>query len=578
MINKTCKQCSREFIVEDEDLSFYKKISPTFAGKSYEISSPNLCPVCREQRRKVARNVKNIYKRKCDLCGKESISIYSPDKTDIKVYCRDCWWSDKWDQLSYGQDFDFSRPFFEQFAELKKKVPAANLMNVKSENSEFTNGADSNKNCYLLFLAGFDEDVYYGYFVDNCKSCLDLAFVNYSELCYELVGSERNYNVKWGKDCYDCRDSYFIDDCQNCDNCIMCSGLRHKSFYYKNKQVSKDEYSKIERELIGNLGENIKKLKAEFEEIAASSPKKFAITFNSENCSGDHLYHSKNCYHCFDMVGCEDCQYSSGMFTTKDSYDVTGFGNPSERIYEATNVGLGSQRSSFINFAYELSDSLYCEHCYYSSNLFGCIGLRGHKQYCILNKQYTKEEYEALVPKIIEHMKQAGEWGEFFPYGLSAFGYNESDAMDFFPLKKEEAQELGAKWMEENHDIKFSGEPYIPSENISEYSQDEKKRNEILSGILSCEETGRPYKITPHELLFYIKHNIPIPRKHYQTRFLERLNKRNANKLYHRQCMNEGPSSAKATDGRCPNEFETTYAPDRKEQVYCEQCYQKSVI
>ena len=27
-----------------------------------------------------------------------------------------------------------------------------------------------------------------------------------------------------------------------------------------------------------------------------------------------------------------------------------------------------------------------------------------NKSYCILNKQYTKEEYEELVPKIIEHM------------------------------------------------------------------------------------------------------------------------------------------------------------------------------
>jgi hypothetical protein len=44
------------------------------------------------------------------------------------------------------------------------------------------------------------------------------------------------------------------------------------------------------------------------------------------------------------------------------------------------------------------------------------------KEYCILNKQYTKEEYEILVPKIIEHMKtfpsphgrgargEGGEW------------------------------------------------------------------------------------------------------------------------------------------------------------------------
>jgi len=31
-------------------------------------------------------------------------------------------------------------------------------------------------------------------------------------------------------------------------------------------------------------------------------------------------------------------------------------------------------------------------------------------KYCILNKQYSKEEYEELVPKIIEHMQKTGEW------------------------------------------------------------------------------------------------------------------------------------------------------------------------
>lgn len=30
--------------------------------------------------------------------------------------------------------------------------------------------------------------------------------------------------------------------------------------------------------------------------------------------------------------------------------------------------------------------------------------------------------------------------------------------------------------------------------------------------------------------------------------------------------------------GRCPNEFETTYAPERKEIVYCEQCYREEVV
>ncbi|MDP2669631.1 MAG: hypothetical protein Q8O99_01100 [bacterium] len=37
--------------------------------------------------------------------------------------------------------------------------------------------------------------------------------------------------------------------------------------------------------------------------------------------------------------------------------------------------------------------------------MFGCSNLR-NKQYCIFNKQYTQEEYEQLVPKIITHMQE----------------------------------------------------------------------------------------------------------------------------------------------------------------------------
>lgn len=54
-----------------------------------------------------------------------------------------------------------------------------------------------------------------------------------------------------------------------------------------------------------------------------------------------------------------------------------------------------------------------CEYC------FGCVGLK-KKKYCILNKQYSKEEYEELKGKIISDMKRSGEYGKFLPYEMSA--------------------------------------------------------------------------------------------------------------------------------------------------------------
>ena len=74
---------------------------------------------------------------------------------------------------------------------------------------------------------------------------------------------------------------------------------------------------------------------------------------------------------------------------------------------------------------------LYTNNCRYSSYMdscegcqycFGCVGLR-KKQYCVLNKQYTKEEYESLVEKIKGNMKERGEWGNFFPLSSAYCGY-----------------------------------------------------------------------------------------------------------------------------------------------------------
>jgi hypothetical protein len=108
--------------------------------------------------------------------------------------------------------------------------------------------------------------------------------------------------------------------------------------------------------------------------------------------------------------------------------------------------------------AFILSGETMCNDCYYCQqiisckNCFGCEGLK-HKQYCILNKQYTKEEYEILVPKIIEKMKADGERGEFFPVENSTFGYNETLAQRFYPMTKEEALARNYHWQETDYQV-----------------------------------------------------------------------------------------------------------------------------
>lgn len=93
---------------------------------------------------------------------------------------------------------------------------------------------------------------------------------------------------------------------------------------------------------------------------------------------------------------------------------------------------------------------------------------------------------------------------------------------------------------------------------------------------LACINCGKNYRILAQELAFYRKIKEAVPRKCPDCRHASRTQIRNPHKLWRRQCMCEKADHGHA--GRCQTKFETTYAPDRPELVYCEQCYQKEVV
>ena len=176
----------------------------------------------------------------------------------------------------------------------------------------------------------------------------------------------------------------------------------------------------------------------------------------------------------------------------------------------------------------------YSYLCMNSSDLFGCIGLR-NKSYCILNKQYTKEEYEQLVPKIIEHMQSTGERGEFFSSSISHFGYNETVAHEYYPLTKQEALARGYKRQDNMYDINIpEGAETLTGNQIP--SDIFTVTEDILKKVLICEVSGRPFRITQQELDFYRKHNLPLPHKHHDVRHTERMKKRPQRTLHLRTC------------------------------------------
>jgi hypothetical protein len=215
-----------------------------------------------------------------------------------------------------------------------------------------------------------------------------------------------------------------------------------------NKKYSKEEYFEKLKELRLNTHSGIKKAKEAFEEFRKKFPVKAVASIKSEKVSGNWFSNCKNVRNSFDCTDVKDGKYLFMIFSAEDCMDYYEWGNKTEQVYEAVNSGLNIARTYFCNQVWTgAMDLYYCNTCPGARNCFGCVGLK-KGEYAILNKKYSKQEYEAMVPKIIEHMKEMPftdkrgiryPFGEFFPEALADFAYNETIANYHYPLSKEEA-------------------------------------------------------------------------------------------------------------------------------------------
>jgi len=545
-------------LITDIELDFFDRISPVFGSKQVEMPLPEMCPDCRQQRRQMFRNDRVFYRRKCDLSGKPFISLY-PQHADYRVFSPAEWYGERWNPMDYGRGYDFNKPFFQQFAELMREVPRLGIDIVNCENSDYCNYCGDDKDCYLDIAGEANRDCYFNLFVKYSKDVVDSTFVYNSELCYESINCYDCYNVQNSIYCDNCSDTYFSFDLKGCRNCVFCHGLRNKEYYIFNKAHSPEEYESYVKKLYLGSFENRGKLADGWDKyMHENAIFKFSYLLNCENCSGDNLKDCKKTSYSFNASTSEDCRYLYDVLDAKDCQDLNYSLYKPELSYNLIST-LNMVKSAFSMASHYNNEVYYCDLTNNSANLFGCIGLK-HKQYCILNKQYSKEEYEDLVPKIIEHMNKNEEWGQFFPVNLSPFAYNETVAVEYYPMTEEEAKKRGWKWKdgsEERGSQKHSAVK-IP-DDISGVNDD------ICKQTLVCEVTNKPYKIIQKEFEFYKKMNVPIPRRCPDQRHKDRTNLREPRKLWERKCS------------KCGNLVMSVYAPNRSEKIYCEECYMKEV-
>lgn len=525
-----CIQCGSQFEYFPGEKEAYTKFDAPLSANCHE---------CRQRRRMAFRNERKLYYNKSALSGKKIIALY-PGKSLFKIIDQDEWWNDANDSTIYGQDFNFNRPFFEQFKELQLKVPRWSRIGLNCENSEFTNNCADMKNSYLSFSSHNSEDLLYCMRVYRSICCIDCINVSESQYCSQCADCKKSYNLHFSQFTENCSDSYFLFNCRGCRNCILCANLRNKKYTILNKQYSKEEYEIQKKNFVKELFSNKEGLIKKFEELKRQIPHENAYLINCENVIGDFTNDSKNVYNGFHATGAKDCINVYNCDQIKNCYD--NYCNDKSELCLECDTNFEMYNTKFCTYTGSIKDGQYCDQCFYLENCFGCIGLKRQK-YMILNKKYSKENYEKMLKRILEYLKKTGEYGRPFPLYISPFAYNNTIASEYYPLTKEEVEKQGMIWQEEI----------------------EEAAKEVPEKATKCEISGKEFKIIPQELRFYEKFKLPLPKRSPYQRYIDLRGLQNRARLNNAICA------------ACNKKIQTTYDKEAiaKLKILCEDCYLK---
>ncbi len=542
-MEKVCKVTGKRFVISPAEEKYC-----TDRG----LPLATIEPLTLLRRLQAFRNRVHLYNAVCASSGKAILSCFPPEK-GYKVFDSGIWNGDSWNGQEYGRDYDPTRPFFEQFDALLHSVPLPNLSIVDTgeSNSKYVNGAQNLRNCYLCFTTLVCEDSMFCWNVFSSKNVLDVVYCMACELCYDSIDLESCYHVMYSESSNHCSDSAFLYNCQACKHCFGCVNLNNKEYCWYNEQLTKEEYENRLAKLTMTSYQVIATEKKKFAEFRKQFPIKYYKGKSNENITGNYLLNNKNCNNCFLTNNSQDLENCVIAIRAKDCFGVFSSVD-SELVYHS--VTGKNYNNQFCLECFHGQNLMFCMYCINNcSDNFGCVGLK-KSQYCILNKQYSKDEYERLVAVIKKNMIERGEWQDFFPQSLSPFYYNQSDASTFFPLEKAEALAAGFTWADET----------VAAESQSEIAPDDAAlvSDAVLQKTFLCQLTRKPYRITKQELDFYRQMQVPIPRVAPIERILNRAKVLAVKPLASVPCH------------QCQQELQTIFDP-QVQPILCEQCYQQ---
>lgn len=553
---------SQNLSYSQKDIRDDIKMSLKIWWKKFIFSRSSLCRDYRQQIRLSHENLYNLYKRTCDYSWKSLVSIYRP-WTSLTIYHKDIWQSDRWSALDYYLSVDSQKDIFHQLKDLHTKVPKCSLNQISSENSEYSHNTFYTNNAYYSFWNESSSNILYCYENYEVHDSIDVWWSAHIQKSYNIHNCLNLYDCLYCRDSEECQGCLFCEQCLQCDSCIFCFGLVWKKYYIFNKACSRQEYQALKAGILSGYS-SLEESKTKMKYFTLKFPKWHAIVSQNENATGNYIHNSKDISWSFNITDSEDISYSYECGRSKSIFDGS-LVYDSERVYNSISVTGSYGIYCSKNVSDNSRDIFYCLDVRNSKNCAFCSWI-SWREYCILNKQYTKEAYERKLSEIFTHMEKKWILWEFIPAYISSFWYDECAAREYFPLKD---------W--QNSDIFNWSDKKYPAPQVDKIISAEKLPDsiddipdDVLNWAVTCQDTWKPFRIVRQELDFYRKYQLPIPRRHPDQRRRDFVNNMPERKLLQRQCSH--PQCAILNGKRVS--FWTAYWESDYPEVFCETCYQ----
>jgi hypothetical protein len=428
------------------------------------------------------------------------------------------------DALLLTQDFYSSNVWFLQsLSALWYEIPfSATIQQWLNENSDYADSVLNSKNVYLSFWV-FEScaDVYYSVLVtNNCRSVFNsIQITNYSENIYYSIAVDKSSFIFYSKYILNSHNLYFCSNMIGCHDCMLCDGLENQSYCIKNKQLTKEEYAQHKAKIFAQ--------QHVFHQFP--DPRIISKNYNSANIDGNCILFSNDIQHWLYVTRANT--WRNLVFVTwedKDAhiYDCCDCGINGVDFYAVQGGGTNASQYYCIGQSESCNNIYYSYYLYNCSFCLGCIGLK-NKSYCILNKQYTKEERYEKADEIFAQMDADGTLGQFFPASMNPFYFNDTAA--YLIDNSFTKEEVTAKWyLRRDEPIKVDipeGMEVVKTSELGGYEWFDTEWNrsinaDILKKVIQ-DEQWNVYRIIPMEYKFLVKHGLPLPRKHRLERMKE---------------------------------------------------------